>query len=149
MQALHARGLANADHTTLLLNTYAKLRDVSRLDEFIKSAERDNAPTAGGRHHHPRREHGGKAQGTTHIDRLPFDLDTAIRVCRQAGYFQHAAYLARTYERHDDYLRIQIEDVDAGLDRGVIGIKAAVTYLRELGPEKVSPLFEQLSVQTC
>jgi hypothetical protein len=36
LQELHSRGLANADHTTLLLNCYTKLKDVSRLDEFIK-----------------------------------------------------------------------------------------------------------------
>ncbi|KAF8748948.1 Zinc-finger [Rhizoctonia solani] len=37
LQVLHSRGLANADHTTLLLNTYTKLKDVDRLDQFIKS----------------------------------------------------------------------------------------------------------------
>ena len=34
-QALHKQGLANTDHTTLLLNCYTKLKDVSMLDEFI------------------------------------------------------------------------------------------------------------------
>jgi hypothetical protein len=37
LQVLHSRGLANADHTTLLLNTYTKLKDVERLDQFIKT----------------------------------------------------------------------------------------------------------------
>lgn len=36
LQELHSSGLANADHTTLLLNCYTKLKDVKRLDEFIK-----------------------------------------------------------------------------------------------------------------
>lgn len=36
LQELHSKGLANADHTTLLLNCYTKLKDVSRLDHFIK-----------------------------------------------------------------------------------------------------------------
>ncbi|OJT02264.1 Vacuolar protein sorting-associated protein 11 -like protein [Trametes pubescens] len=58
---------------------------------------------------------------------LPFDLDTAICVCCQAGYFEHASYLAKKYERHEDYLRIQIED--AG------NYKDALTYLRRLGAE--------------
>jgi hypothetical protein len=35
-QALHEQGLANADHTTLLFNCYTKLKDVQKLDEFIK-----------------------------------------------------------------------------------------------------------------
>jgi hypothetical protein len=60
-------------------------------------------------------------------EELPFDLETAIRVCRQAGYFEHASYLAKKYERHEDYLRIQIED--AG------NYKDALLYLRRLGPE--------------
>ncbi|KAH6902717.1 vacuolar membrane protein [Coprinopsis sp. MPI-PUGE-AT-0042] len=106
LQELHTLGLANSDHTTLLLNTYTKLKDVSRLDSFIKTESKRNGADA---------------------DELPFDLDTAIRVCRQAGYFDHASYLAKKYERHEDYLRIQIED--AG------NVKDALAYLRKLGPE--------------
>ncbi|TBU46903.1 hypothetical protein BD309DRAFT_953173 [Dichomitus squalens] len=108
LQELHSLGLANSDHTTLLLNTYTKLKDVTRLDSFIK---RESLRTS--------------ADGEK--DELPFDLDTAIRVCRQAGYFEHASYLAKKYERHEDYLRIQIED--AG------NYKDALTYLRRLGAE--------------
>ena len=107
LQELHARGLANADHTTLLLNTYTKLKDVARLDSFIKS----------------------EARREDSADELPFDLDTAIRVCRQAGYFEHAGYLAKKYDRHEDYLQIQIED--AG------NYKEALAYLRKLGAEAV------------
>ncbi|KAF9460675.1 hypothetical protein BDZ94DRAFT_1265603 [Collybia nuda] len=106
LQELHSLGLANSDHTTLLLNTYTKLKDVARLDSFIKTESKRNADDAG---------------------ELPFDLETAIRVCRQAGYFEHASYLAKKYERHEDYLRIQIEDAENYGD--------ALTYLRKLGPE--------------
>ena len=35
LQALHKAQLATEDHTTLLLNCYTKLKDVSKLDEFI------------------------------------------------------------------------------------------------------------------
>ncbi|KAI9065075.1 hypothetical protein FKP32DRAFT_1675090 [Trametes sanguinea] len=108
LQELHSLGLANSDHTTLLLNTYTKLKDVTRLDSFIK-----------------RESLRSSADGEK--DELPFDLDTAIRVCRQAGYFEHASYLAKKYERHEDYLRIQIED--AG------NYKDALLYLRRLGAE--------------
>jgi hypothetical protein len=105
LQELHSVGLANADHTTLLLNTYTKLKDVSRLESFIKTESKRDS------------------------DELPFDLETAIRVCRQAGYFEHAGYLAQKYERHEDYLRIQIEDAGNFGD--------ALAYLRRLGPEAV------------
>lgn len=107
LQELHAMGLANSDHTTLLLNTYTKLKDVTRLDNFIKTESR-------------RSSDGNE-------DELPFDLDTAIRVCRQASYFEHASYLAKKYQRHEDYLQIQIED--AG------NHKEALAYLRKLGTE--------------
>ena len=109
-------GLANADHTTLLLNTYTKLKDVARLDSFIKTESR------------------GKGNAAVGEDQeLPFDLVTAIRVCRQAGYFEHASYLAKKYERHEDYLRIQIED--AG------NYAEALEYLRKLGPEAVCAVY--------
>ncbi|KAG2072195.1 hypothetical protein BDR04DRAFT_1230722 [Suillus decipiens] len=52
-------------------------------------------------------------------------LDTVIRVCRQAGYFDHASYLAKRYKRHEDYLRVMIEDA------GKYG--EALSYLRHLG----------------
>jgi vacuolar protein sorting-associated protein 11 len=93
----------------LLLNTYTKLKDVSRLDSFIKTESKHN--------------------GADEIDELPFDLETAIRVCRQAGYFEHASYLAKKYERHEDYLRIQIEDAGNYGD--------ALAYVRKLGAEAV------------
>lgn len=108
LQELHSLGLANADHTTLLLNTYTKLKDVSRLDTFIKTESKRNADNG---------------------DELPFDLDTAIRVCRQAGYYEHASYLAKKYDRHEEYLRIQVEDA--------ANYRDALTYLRRLGPEIV------------
>ena len=110
LQELHSLGLANADHTTLLLNTYTKLKDVSRLDTFIKTESRRD----------------------TDANELPFDLETAIRVCRQAGYFEHASYLARKYERHEEYLKIQIEDAR--------NFGEALGYLRKLGAEAVSSI---------
>ncbi|KAJ3838462.1 hypothetical protein F5878DRAFT_652044 [Lentinula raphanica] len=107
LQELHTRGLANSDHTTLLLNTYTKLKDVSRLDSFIKTESKSTR------------------EESLAPDELPFDLDTAIRVCRQAGYFDHAGYLAKKYDRHEDYLRIQIEDAGK--------YSEALSYLRQLG----------------
>lgn len=104
LQELHSRGLANPDHTTLLLNCYTKTSDRARLDSFIKTEVR--------------RQDG---------ESLPFDLETAIQVCRQAGFYEHATYLARKFGRHEDYLRIQIENAEEYED--------AIRYLRSLGPE--------------
>jgi hypothetical protein len=103
LQELHSQGLANSDITTLLLNCYAKLEDTERLDSFITSA---SVSTTG---------------------ELPFDLETAIRVCRQAGYYDHAVYLAKTYNQPEEYLRIQIEDREQYGD--------AIKFIRTLGQE--------------
>ncbi|KAG2183841.1 hypothetical protein INT44_008852 [Umbelopsis vinacea] len=99
LQDLHSRGLANADHTTLLLNCYTKLKDVARLDEFIKN-DAD----------------------------LTFDLETAITVCRQAGYYEHAVYLAERFEEHDLYLNIMLLDMH--------NYNSALAYIAKLGPKE-------------
>ena len=82
LQALHEKGLANADHTTLLFNCYTKLKDVLKLDQFIKTESEMN-----------------------------FDVETAIKACRQAGYYQHALYLAEKHSQHLSYLKILLEDL--------------------------------------
>ncbi|EPQ28447.1 uncharacterized protein PFL1_04273 [Pseudozyma flocculosa PF-1] len=128
LQELHARGMASSDHTTLLLNCYTKLKDVASLDRFIKrpptnqQRDRPGSPTVDA-------EGGAAGDGPTgdnERDELPFDLETAMRVCRQAGYFGHAAYLAKRYGEHDEYLRIQIEDANDHED--------ALAYIRGLTP---------------
>lgn len=47
--------LASSDHTTLLLNCYAKLRDTAKLDRFLRAEGPDGKPA------------------------LSFDVDTAIK----------------------------------------------------------------------
>ncbi|CAG8460462.1 14103_t:CDS:10 [Acaulospora morrowiae] len=101
LQKLHNHGFANADHTTLLLNCYTKLKDVASLDQFIKTDKE-----------------------------LTFEVETAIRVCRQAGYHEHAVYLAKKFEQHDSYLKIQIEDVK--------DCQNALEYIRKLGPSEAN-----------
>ncbi|KAI1179943.1 vacuolar protein sorting protein-like protein [Nemania sp. FL0916] len=81
LEELHEHHRATADHTTLLLNCYAKLKDVEKLEKFIRS-EGD----------------------------LKFDLETAINMCRQGGYFEQAAYLATKHGESDLVVDILIED---------------------------------------
>ncbi|KAI9373019.1 hypothetical protein BJX61DRAFT_408852 [Aspergillus egyptiacus] len=81
LEELHDHDRASVDHTTLLLNCYAKLKDTKKLDAFIK------AP-----------------------GELKFDLETAIAMCRQGGYFEQAAYLATKYGENDMVVDILIED---------------------------------------
>ncbi|KAM0747362.1 hypothetical protein T439DRAFT_344059 [Meredithblackwellia eburnea MCA 4105] len=131
LQELHSRGLANSDHTTLLLNCYTKLADDTALSTFIHSSSTAKPAATNGSSvvaptpiPLPDLENGNKSTATT--DEPPFDLETAIRVCRQAGYFDHAVWLAERYGEHQEYLRIQIED------RG--DFKGSLKYLRKLGP---------------
>eukprot|EP00898_Chlorokybus_atmophyticus_P007261 jgi/Chlat1/7536/Chrsp62S00554 len=104
LERLHERGLATADHTTLLLNCYTKLKDVAKLDAFLL------------------------AEPDTNSGVYSFDADTAVRVCRAAGYFEHALYVARNAGEHGAHLSILVEDVQRYDD--------ALKYISEL------PLFE-------
>ncbi|KAH7257727.1 hypothetical protein BKA59DRAFT_491268 [Fusarium tricinctum] len=81
LEQLHESRKATADHTTLLLNCYAKLKDINKLENFIKSP-----------------------------GDLKFDLDTAIAMCRQGGYYEQAAYLAKKHGETDLVVDILIED---------------------------------------
>jgi vacuolar protein sorting-associated protein 11 len=82
LQCLHEKNLAQPDHTTLLLNCHAtKLKDDSKLNSFIVD------------------------------DQLHFEVETAIKVCRQAGYQKHALFLARKHREHNWYLKILLEDL--------------------------------------
>lgn len=115
LQALHVRGQANSDHRTLLLNCYTKLRDTAALDEFIRA---------------PAGTSEGGAPGA-----LPFDLETAIAVCRRGGFAEHAAYLAKTYAQHDEYLHIQLQDKHDA--------HAAIVYLEALPAHVARPYAQQ------
>lgn len=85
LEKLHENGFASKDHTTLLLNCYTKLKDVEKLNLFIKSED------GAGEH--------------------KFDVETAIRVCRAANYHEHAMYVAKKAGRHELYLKILLEDL--------------------------------------
>lgn len=98
LEELHEHHKATSDHTTLLLNCYAKLKDVEKLEEFIKSP-----------------------------DDLKFDLDTAISTCRQGGYYDQAAFLARKHGEHELVVDVLIEDSKRYAE--------ALAYIWRLEPE--------------
>jgi len=60
-----------------------------------------------------------------------FDVETAIRVCRSAGYYEHAVFLADKHDQHDSYLKTQLEDLH--------NYKKALEYIGRLDFEEVSP----------
>ncbi|ERN12390.1 vacuolar protein-sorting-associated protein 11 homolog isoform X1 [Amborella trichopoda] len=110
LEKLHEKGLASKDHTTLLLNCYTKLKDVAKLDEFIKGEE-DGV-----------REH-------------KFDVETAVRVCRAAGYHEHAMYVAKKAGRHEWYLKILLEDLDR--------YDEALEYISSLEPNQAETTLKE------
>jgi tetratricopeptide (TPR) repeat protein len=100
LEELHEHHKATADHTTLLLNCYAKLKDIDKLEKFIKSP-----------------------------GDLKFDLDTAISMCRQGGYYDQAVYLATKHGEHEIVVDILIEDSKK--------YDEALKYICRLHPESV------------
>ncbi|KAJ2663302.1 Vacuolar protein sorting-associated protein 11 [Coemansia sp. RSA 1200] len=101
LQELHTAGMATSDHTTLLLNCYTKLRDEDRLNQFIHTQED-----------------------------YQFDVDTAIAVCRQAGFYDQALYLADKFAKAGIYLKLKVEDQE--------DIKAALEYMRKMADADTS-----------
>jgi len=87
LEELHKRGGAGVDHTTLLVNCYAKGRDLEKLENFIKST------------------HGTKGESR-------FDVDTVIGVCRQGGYFEQAVYLAKEAREDSIVVSILVENLE-------------------------------------
>lgn len=100
LEELHEHDKATVDHTTLLLNCYAKLKDTEKLEHFIKS-------------------------GTN------FDLDTAISMCRQGGYYDQAVFLAKRDNEHELVVDILIEDSKNYDD--------ALDYIWRLEPDTAYP----------
>ena len=100
LEELHEHNKATVDHTTLLLNCYAKLKDTKKLETFIKS-------------------------GTN------FDLDTAIGMCRQGGYYDQAVFLAKKNNEHELVVDILIENSK--------NYDEALDYIWRLEPEAAYP----------
>lgn len=100
LEELHDHDKATVDHTTLLLNCYAKLKNTEKLETFIKS-------------------------GTN------FDLETAISMCRQGGYYDQAVFLAKKNSEHELVIDILIEDSKKYTD--------ALGYISRLAPEMAYP----------
>lgn len=102
LEELHIHKIATSDHTTLLLNCYAKLKDIDKLERFIKQTSGEG---------------------------LMFDVDTAIAMCRQAGYYEQAVYLAQKQGDHEVVVGVMVENLNR--------VPEALSYIRGLEPEMV------------
>ncbi|KAF0291087.1 Vacuolar protein sorting-associated protein 11 [Amphibalanus amphitrite] len=83
LEALHHGGHGSADHTTLLINCYTKLRLTEQLDQFIQG------------------------EG----DAVEYDVATAVRVCRSSGYHEQALLIADRHRQVDVVVSILTEDL--------------------------------------
>jgi hypothetical protein len=126
LKELHDKRQANADHTTLLLNCYTKLKNEEQLNAFVKE------------------------------EQAPFDVEAAIKVCRQANYPEHALALARRFHEHNWYLLIVLEDLhrheDALMYIRSLGFKAAESNMSKYGRTLIQELPEQtteLLIELC
>ena len=117
LQELHKHKLANGDHTTLLLNCYTKLKDESRLNDFLMQQN------------------------------IEFDIDTAVKVLRQSGYFGQALKLCEKHVKHEDYLKIQLEHLHdyAGALQYIkkLDDKSAVSNIKKYGKLLMSNIPEK------
>ncbi|KAK5165475.1 Vacuolar protein sorting-associated protein 11 [Saxophila tyrrhenica] len=104
LEELHEHHKATSNHTTLLLNCYAKLKDVDKLEQFIRQP-----------------------------GDLTFDLDTAILMCRQGGYYDQAAFLARRHNEHGLVVDILVENLKKYAE--------ALAYIVRLEPKEAYPNF--------
>jgi hypothetical protein len=135
---LHDADCANADHTTLLLNCYTKLKDVPRLDAFIAArGSSSKIPTTEEEKRDDQGDMGKK-----------FHVETALRVLKGAGYNDHACLLAAQHGAHDWYLRIQLErpspDYKGALSYiGRLDASTAELYLKKHGKALVAHLPEE------
>ncbi len=77
----------------------------------------------------------------TKDQRSEFDVETAIRVCRQAGYFEQALRLAQDREKHEWHLKILLEDLS--------DYRQALKYIQNLPPNLVICPFHISANCTC
>lgn len=127
------QGIATADHTTLLLNCYTKLRDASKIDAFIFSTtlpRNTTAAAATAAAIAPRTSTTKAAASSPPMAQpsgapLKFDPRAAIAVLRDTNYSEHALYVALAADDADAYLDILLNDCDRYHD--------ALEFIRGLG----------------
>jgi hypothetical protein len=123
LQALHEKGRANTDHTTLLLNCYTKLKDVQKLDEFVNVRSRfcpaasphSLCSRAVGCGPEVRRADGHQSVPPGRLLQSEFTCrpSTWLAQGSESGHLrvvwcvQHALFLAQKHREHDLYLKIQ------------------------------------------
>ncbi|CAI5480653.1 unnamed protein product [Closterium sp. Yama58-4] len=162
LERLHDKGVATPDHTTLLINCFSRLKDVSKLDAFVRagfdSPSSDTHPIEPPTTTTPKPSSTPSSASNLPLSlslphsssspSLPYDPDTVIQVCCSAGYYNQALFVAQRTAKHSAYLKILVEDlhryadalafISALPDRAKI-----VSAAREYGPVLAAHLPEE------
>lgn len=83
LDKIHEKKLAKKEHTALLLNCYVKKQKIDELSSFLSESS---------------------------IESDLFDIETAIKVCKDLNFFNEAMKLAEEKNKHELFLKILIED---------------------------------------
>lgn len=73
LQKIHEKKLAKKEHTALLLNCYIKKQKIDHLSSFLSESSLENDL---------------------------FDIETAIKVCKDLGHYDEAMRLAEQKNKH-------------------------------------------------
>ena len=132
LEHIHKGGLANKDHTALLLNCYVKQKNMAKFEEFLNHI--------------------------TNLSSDIFDTQAAVKECRDLKHTDLALKLASQCEHEDLCIRILIED-KKDYSQALEQIKLAkslenkIRYVREYGqvlmknqPEQALDLIKNMVV---
>ena len=113
LEKVHAQKLARKEHTALLLNCYVKKQKIDDLSKFLEESS---------------------------LESDLFDIETAIKVCKDLQHFDAAMKLAEQKNKHELYLKILIEskkEYDKALEyiRVRVPLEEKEKYLIEFGQE--------------
>ena len=83
LEKIHEKKFAKKEHTALLLNCYVKKQKIENLSHFLSESS---------------------------IESDLFDIETAIKVCKDLKHYDEAMKLAEQKHKHELFLKILIED---------------------------------------
>jgi vacuolar protein sorting-associated protein 11 len=113
LQRIHEKKQAKKEHTALLLNCYVKKQKIENLSHFLSESS---------------------------LESDLFDIETAIKVCKDLQHYDEAMKLAEQKNKHELYLKILIEnkkDYARSLEyiRTKVPLEEKEKYVIEFGQE--------------
>jgi hypothetical protein len=111
LENIHTKKIAKREHTALLLNCYVKQQKIDNLSNFLAESS---------------------------VESDLFDIETAIKVCRDLKHTDLALKLAEQKQQHEYFLKILIEDLrdyDKALEhiRSRVELEEKEKYVLEFG----------------